>query len=375
MKLNKLIFSFLLTFMALQDIDLKAQIAYYREVYYSVDTLYLKPRSNRVMINVGAQADINGDASGTNIAPYLYARAQVSRFLFSGLVSALPGTSYNIQEATVVFCFKGASEKPKSGVTVGDMGVRPIKFKTGGKHKYISPEDYSFTTTKEDVSYRGPTMNAPGGTKVTTTTTTKHSGTKNVKRKEKSTAYLNVPLYTRAGFSIGAFHWARPNNISKVSNAQGISFGFVATTNQKARYRFHYRVKENDVDVNGLGNYDVRATDRIYKRGTKIGRVNSSIDFAMEFLYSPIVLLDKPQYLQKSQTDTTGKLVDIKKKNFGFRFRAEVRKGIVSMRYEVGLRPGVKARVGGIDGEDNVATRLMGGAYVLVGLGIGIGAL
>ena len=53
----------------------------------------------------------------------------------------------------------------------------------------------------------------------------------------------------------------------------------------------------------------------------------------------------------------------------------ETRGGPFSLRYEVGIRPGVNARIGGAAGEDNFFTRRMGGAYILVGVGFGIGLL
>lgn len=355
-----------------------AQTAYYREVYYKVDTVYNKAVSNRIEVNVGGQADFNGDASGVNTGYYGYGRVHVSRFMFSGLVSMMPGTDYNVQEATAVYCFGGTSEiKPgdKAIVHSDDLGTTPTQFKTGGKNKYISPQSYSYKTSKEDVSYRGPTANAPGGSKVTTTTTTTHSGTTNAVTKYKNTCWLNVPKHTTAGLSGGVFHWVRPNDISGVVNVTGISFGLVASVNQKAKYRFHYEERENDVEILGLGKYNTTKTDRIHRKGTKMGRVNSTVDVGLEFLFAPVVIFDNNQYMVKTANDTIGHLEDIKKKNFGGRIRMEIRKGPISMRYEIGLRPGVKAKIGGASGEDNFATRRMGGAYIIVGFGLGIGVL
>jgi hypothetical protein len=178
-----------------------------------------------------------------------------------------------------------------------------------------------------------------------------------------------------AGLSGGVFHWTRPNSISNIVTVSGVSFGLVASVNRKAKYRFHYREQESDVEILGLGRYIQTPNGKIRKSGTKIGRTNISTDVGLEFLYAPVVLFDRPQYLVKSGNDTIGTMVDIKAKHFGGRIRMEIRKGPISMRYEIGLRPGVKAKVGGAGGSDNFATRLMGGAYILIGFGFGIGLL
>lgn len=367
--------------------SLLSQTAYYREVYYTVDTIYSKPKCNRVMINSGAQLDFNGDASGVNVGIYGYGRLNVGRIVVSGLaVVPIPGFAYtdqgalyNIQEATAVLCFKASSSVPKgttkATVTTPDMGREPTLFKTGGTFKFISPQRWTSSSVDYSTQTYGPSANAPYGKEVTTKTTKTSSGVSNVTQTRKSDAYLNVPKYSLAGLSGGVFHWTRPNSISGVVNVAGISFGLVAISNKKAKYRFHYTERENDVEVNGVGKYKVTKTDRTRKKGSKIGRTNTSTDFGLEFFYAPVVIFDRDQYVVKSATDTVGTLMDIKKKHWGGRIRLEVRKGPISLRYELGLRPGVKAKVGGIHGEDNFATRLMGGAYVLFGLGIGIGAL
>ena len=111
------------------------------------------------------------------------------------------------------------------------------------------------------------------------------------------------------------------------------------------------------------------------KPGTKIARTNRSTDVGLEFLLGTSIKFDNTQYLVATDTDPVGTLQDIKKKNFGFRIRMETRMGPMSLRYELGIRPGVSARIGGSAGEDNFVTRRMGGAYILFGVGFGIGLL
>ncbi|HEX7413913.1 MAG TPA: hypothetical protein VF411_07680 [Bacteroidia bacterium] len=352
----------------------KNKIAYYRTVSFTCDTIFNKPNSNRIELNVGGQADVNGDASGVNSGIYGYGRIRIPHFMFSGLVAMAPGTNYGVEEATVVFCFKGSSEK-KAGstavVATTDVGTERKKFKTGGTIKYISPQAW----TSKTVEYNGPNGTSNNNIRgdATTKTTTTKSGMSNAKHTVKAITYLEVPKYTVSGLSVGAFHWDRPNSISGIAHVTGMSLGLVASINSKAKYRFHYTEKVNDVKILGLGNYITTPTDKIRKTGTKIGKYNSTIDVGLELLYAPMVQFEQTQYFVKSATDTVGHLQDVKKKNFGFRIRSEIRKGPISMRFEVGLRPGVKAKVGGAAGEDNFATRMMGGAYVLFGVGIGLG--
>jgi len=356
-------------------------IAYYREVFYTVDTLFCKPKSNRLMICGGGQMDVHGDASGINYGPYLYARLNVSRFILSGVVAGTAigsNTEYNTQEFTGVFSFKGSSSVKKGDkvvATTQDVGREPTLFKTGGTFQYVSPQEWTATSVSYDTQYYGPTSSYPGGSEVTTKTTTTTSGTSNMIDTRKSDAYLMVPTYTVAGLSAGFFNWTRPNSISGVTHVQGISFGLVACINKKAKYRFHYTEKINDVTILGLGSYTQTPTNKTGKTGTKIGRTNRSVDLGLEFLLGTSIKFDSTQYLVTTDTDPIGTYQDIKKKNFGFRIRMETRQGPISLRYELGIRPGVSARIGGSAGEDNFFTRRMGGAYILFGVGFGIGLL
>jgi hypothetical protein len=320
----------------------------------------------------------NGDASGANLGAYAYARLAIPHFIISAVAAVpIPGVPYtdnyglyNTQEATVVLCFGSGS---KSKVHTQEAGTDPMDFKTGGTFKVVSAQKVTSTSISYSTPY-GPSNNNIRGDATTKTTTTT-TGTKNVTTTTKSICHLDVPTFTLAGLSAGVFHWTRPNSISNVVNVSGVSFGLVASINRKAKYRFHYTEKENDVQVLGLGRYTQTANGKIRRTGTKIGRTNRSIDVGLEFLYAPVVLFDRPQYLVKSSNDTIGHMEDIKAKHFGGRIRMEIRKGPISMRYELGLRPGVKAKVGGSAGEDNFATRLMGGAYILIGFGFGLGLL
>lgn len=347
--------------------EASAQV-YERYVEYTVDTIYLKPKSNRIGFNIGGQLDANGDgARRHNFGLYAFGRVNVSRFLFSGLVAMpMPGvtynspdaSSYNIQEATAVFCF-GSERKNKTTPTVSTTEIERegTLFYTGGKCKEIINV---ITTTTYVGAY---------GTGYTTRSSSKG------KKTGKVYAELSVPKRSKVGLSAGVFNWARPNNISGVVHATGFSFGFVGYTNKKAKYKFNYQVKGNTCTDLGNGQYNVVPNGKVYKTGKKTGKVNQTIDFGLEFLYAPNINFDIPQYrVFTDDTDTLGHLEDIKKKHFGFRFRTEVRRGIFSMRYEVGLRPGVKYKIGGAAGEDNFATRAMSGGYILMGFGIGIGA-
>lgn len=92
-------------------------------------------------------------------------------------------------------------------------------------------------------------------------------------------------------------------------------------------------------------------------------------------MFAPIVNLQYNQQYIIPLNDSIAQLKDIPIKHFGFRIRSEIRKGIFSIRSEMGLRPGVKTKAGGENGEDNFfTTKLLTGAYFVLGFGVGIGA-
>lgn len=51
-------------------------VAYLRQVWWSVEPVYVKPQSNKIMLNVGAQYNASGDATG-NSGAYIYSRINV----------------------------------------------------------------------------------------------------------------------------------------------------------------------------------------------------------------------------------------------------------------------------------------------------------
>ena len=366
--------AFLLTIFLFDNFKMDAQrttdLAYYRKVWWSVEPIYVKPRSNKFILNVGAQLNISGDAKG-NYGAYMYSRINVSRFIFSGLYAMMPNTNYSIKEGAIVFCFKGKSYRQK-GMDYDDDKVA-INFKTGGSNKIISPGPVTYTSVSYQNAY-GATTNYYSDD-VAYKVTTKTTKIENVKKKVKSYATLNVPKYTVTGLSLGVFDWRSNHDSAGVVDAKGFSFGIVSSINQKAKYRFKWEERINDVTVLGVGEYKERPTDRIRRKGTKTGRVNSTIDVAMEFLYAPLVQFQYNQQFIVPKNDSIAQIKDIPKKYFGFRIRSEIRKGIFSIRNEIGLRPGVKTKAGGEKGEDNFfTTKVFTGAYMIFGVGIGIGA-
>ncbi len=98
-------------------------------------------------------------------------------------------SDYSIKEGTIVFCFKGKSNR-KNGNDYDDEKTA-INFKTGGSHKIISPGKVTYTSVSYQTKY-GATSSyyfSDAAYRVTTTTT----AIENVKKKQKSYATLNVP--------------------------------------------------------------------------------------------------------------------------------------------------------------------------------------
>ena len=339
--------------------------AYYWEVFYTVDTVFSKPKSNRLMVNAGVQGE-----GARNFGGYGYGRIYVGPCLVSAFVAMLPlpGNNYSIQEATGVLCFGGASEKKKGKATTVDYATVPMNFKTGGRHKIISAQDVTYTS----VSYSSP--HGPNNAYVTKTTTS-ITRKENVKKVFRSYANLDVPTYTKAGLSFGAYNWKRYNPTAGIVTTQGFSFGLVAAINKKAKYRFHFKEHVNKVEILGLGRFIETPTDKIRKQGSRVSRVNSTYDVGLEFLYAPTMQFQNTMYLPFG-ADSTASMINIPKKHFGFRIRMEIRQKLVSLRAEMGMRPGPKLRAGGARGEDNAFTNgFLRGAYVIFGVGFGIGAL
>lgn len=334
--------------------------AYYRHVTATIDTISCNPKSNRVVLHAGAQWDWN------NYGPYFYGRINVSKFVLTGFVAMLPQTNYNVQEAVLVFCFGGSSQRKNDGkarVTTEDVGFEEVYFKTGGTDKIISARSFDRKTEYHDYGTGADMI--------------RHEwGTENVISKVKHRASVAVPKYTVAGLSLGAYHWQRNQGKAGIVDVMGLSFGLNAYINRKARYKFNYQEHVNDVEVLGVGKFTETPTDSIRRSGIKRGRTNRSVDIGMEFFYAPLVQFENPQERLYAENDSIGYLVDFKKKHGGFRFKFDIRYGYFSMRYELGFRPGVKNRMSSNpDAENNFLTRSMTGTYVTLGIGIGIGML
>ena len=147
----------------------------------------------------------------------------------------------------------------------------------------------------------------------------------------------------------------------------------VAAVNKKAKYRIHYERRINDIKILGLGRFLQTPTDRIAGKGSRIARENSTFDLGLEFLYAPTMQFENTQYTYYAPDDTVGVLKSIPQKHLGFRIRTEVKQKILSLRIEMGLRPGPKL---GIGDQDNVFTRkYLAGGYVIFGVGFGLGLL
>jgi hypothetical protein len=305
---------------------------YDESMSYTVDTLRNKPRSNKLMINAGVQgdADYNGAGSGYYGA-YAHGRFNIGRFLQVGGTFVMPFTDapkdrpdykYSIMEAQAALFFSDKTEKEKHDFTLG------------------------------------------------------HGSTKD--GRVKFHAALPIPKSVQLGLCGGMFNWTRPfvrgqkdtaifdavnisdgrnvykDNIYTNVSVTGFSAGFALSTNLKAKYRF------NTVKMTSRGNI---------KHGKTTVRRNTSVDLAMEFLFAPSVRFQENVNVVQNDTAQTYFISNLQKKHMGFRVRAEIRKSIFSVRFEMGVRPGVKYAMGGN------GNKTLSGAYYTLGLGIGIGAL
>jgi hypothetical protein len=311
-----------------------AQVMISDEMTYTVDTLKNKPWGNKLMVTAGVQGDMDYNGSGASgyYGAYGHGRFNIGRFLQVGGTFVMPITEaptdkpdlkYNVIEAGAVLFFSSKTEKENH------------KFKIG--HGRSNKGAINFT------------------------------------------ANMPIPKSVQFGLCGGVFNWTRPfvrgqkdtmafnaTNVSDGKNnyhdniytnvsASGISAGLAISTNVKAKYRFH----TTKVKMHGRGE----------KKGKATGRRNMSADIGLELLFAPSVRYEDQVKIMKNDTLQTYTISNIHKQRMGFRVRAEVRKSIWSVRFEMGARPGVKYAMGGN------GNKALSGLYYTIGLGIGIGAL
>jgi hypothetical protein len=303
------------------------------EMTYRVDTLKNKPRGNKLMVTAGAQGDMDYNGSGASgyYGAYGHSRFNIGRFLQVGGTVVMPFTQapadkpdlkYSVIEAGAVFFFTDKLEKENHKFTLG--------------HGRSDKGGITFSAT------------------------------------------LPIPKSVQFGLCGGVYNWTRPfvrgqkdtmafsaTNVSDGKNnyrdniytnvsVSGISAGIALSTNIKAKYRFH----TTKTTMRGK-----------VKEGKAMGRRNMSADIAMEFLFAPSVRYQDQVTIRKNDTLQVYSISNINKQRMGFRVRAEVRKSIWSVRFEMGARPGVKYAMGGN------GNKALSGLYYTLGLGIGIGAM
>lgn len=289
---------------------------------YTVDTLLKKPKANRLMVNIGGQFDADGSKGSGGGGIYLHSRYKLADILqFGGTVAMFPATnatkpdaSYLIMDVYGAFYFKSEVKTANSNIKLGQGKIDGKQYKFSAN---IPTSQWQQTGVCAGVfNWTRPYFRSAGDTSnfKTFTATNKATG----KIDYSDSAYTNV-------------------------NVTGISFGLAVSTSSKSKYKFNT-------------NY-----------GTKIRRVNTSIDAAIEVLFAPVIVAKDEVRFVKDGLTTTYTISDVKKKHFGFRIRAEVRQKIISMRMEMGLRPGVDFTFGD--------KSFFNGAYLAMGFGIGIGAL
>jgi hypothetical protein len=319
------------------NFQLKAQA----DVTYSVDTLFNKPHGNKLMINLGAQADADANGAGSGYyGAYAHGRFNIGRFLQMGGTIAVPVTAaptdkpdykYFIMEAQGAFFFSDKKEmkSEKIVLTHSRKHAQGWNDKTAGNYEHSAQLPIQQSTQ----------LGICGGI---------FTWTRPILRGVKDTVLFNA-LNTATNSSL------YKDNVYTNVTVSGISAGFAVSTNTKAKYRFHiHKVEEG-------GN----------KKESKLNvRRNMSVDMGLELLYAPVILFQNSTTVMAKGGPEQYDISKLKTKHVGFRVRAEMRKKIFSLRFEMGMRPGVDYSLAG-----NSTKTYLNGAYCLLGMGIGLGAL
>ena len=255
------------------------------QLTYTVDTLKNKPRSNTLVVNIGAQADFDFNGAGSGYyGAYAHARYNIGRYLQVGGTFAMPVTAapadkpdlkYLIMEGQAAFFF------------VDKLNTALHKFKLG--HGTENHEAYNYSAT------------------------------------------LPVPQSMQIGISGAFFNWTRPivrgpkdsmifvstntatnnshyqDNVYTNVNVTGFAAGFALSTNSKVKYRFNI--------------------DKYGKEKKKIRRLNSSADVAFELLYAPVIRFQNTINAGPENTVQNYSINSLEKKHMGFRVRAEIQIG------------------------------------------------
>lgn len=161
-------------------------------------------------------------------------------------------------------------------------------------------------------------------------------------------------------------------NVSAFVKSQVIGFGYMFSQSMNFKGRFR---------TSGMGN--------------KIRRKRSSLDFSAELLFAPVIrVYDRfgnndidantkihPFNVTKEagafDDATVAKYYfkDIQKSRVGWRFQAEMTKGIINYRFEFGSRPGLSTYLNQENEKSKFYERPLNRMYLQMGIGIGIGAL
>ncbi len=297
---------------------------------FVVDTIFNRPNANKLMINLGAQADFSYNGAGSGYyGAYGHARLNFFKYLQAGITIVRPFTQipsdkpdlkYSVTEfqGTLFFSDKSENEMTKVKVGASDGYEYSASFPT--------PKRVQWGVCGSLFNWTHPFM-----------------------RSDKDSLTLEA-LNTTPTSTLGTRVLSNPGVYTNISTS-GFSAGFQVSTNTRAKYRIRSTINGHE--------------------SSKKTRKNSSVDISLEVLFAPSIRYTEKVSLMQKNGMQTYDISNVKKKHTGFRIRTEMRKGIFSIRNEIGVRPGVKYAMGG----SSSSPKFLKGAYYLLGLGIGIGAL
>lgn len=297
---------------------------------FVVDTIFNRPKANKLMINLGAQADISYNGAGSGYyGAYGHARLNLTKFFQVGVTIARPFTTlpadkpdlkYSVFEAQAAIFFSDKSETENTTVKVSSSGGYDYSA------SFPTPKRVQWGVCGSLFNWTHPFI-----------------------RDDKDSTTFEA-VNTSPTNTISANASSNPGVYTNIMTS-GFSAGFQVSTNTRAKYR-------------------VRSTVNGREHRKKV-RKNSSVDISLEILFAPVIRASDNTNLQQKQGMQNYQISQVKTKHTGFRIRTEMRKGIFSIRNEIGMRPGVRYAMGG----DASSPGIFRGAYYLLGLGIGIGAL
>lgn len=332
----------------------KQPIVWPEEGKYRVDTIYNKPYPYNLFVNVFAcaEGDLFGGAAGAGIGAY--ARYTVAkRFMVAATYIGMPGAfipnadvranyDYHYVEARAVIPFKRSKEPQAVSKKLYSYyyydGVNRYK-RTYSANFNVMASTYLALTGSVSQSHRYYFQKfdtAGRSFKIYDVT----SGNQN-------------QVYKRAQIGFSTFTWSAGIFYSTGMKFKGKAF---------ATLEGHHR--------------------------KKTVRAKSIIDLAAEVLVGTTIADEKPTGIFESGTwkyDTAivnryaliGGKGAVNKKNLGWRFQINMKKGIIGYRVEMGVKPGIdfdysnnNAKV-----ENEWLVKRMNRAYLNMGIGIAIGAL